>query len=140
MDWDPDNDLLESFEPDYLEDKTFDINSRIFTRNDGLDLRTLNVRKRVAWELTGAKVMQRNSIKRLVGRVIVETDENRKVNEEEAKRIRLYLQGSRNSLTCEGELDWDSVADIFANTFDSTTSLGPVYEFVCTSFTRDNLN
>ena len=32
MDWDPNVDLFESFEPNYLEDKTFDINSRIFKR------------------------------------------------------------------------------------------------------------
>ena len=56
LDWDPETDLLESFEPDYLEDKTFDINSKIFKRNDGLDLRTLNVRKRVIERLAGAKV------------------------------------------------------------------------------------
>ena len=37
MDWDPNVDFLESFEPKYLEDKTFHINSRIFKRGDGLD-------------------------------------------------------------------------------------------------------
>ena len=43
MDWDPNVDLLESFEPNYLEDKTF--KSRIFKRFDGVNLRTINVRK-----------------------------------------------------------------------------------------------
>ena len=56
MDWDPNVDLLESFEPNYLEDKTFDINSRIFKRFDGVDLRTINVKKKVIKELTGADV------------------------------------------------------------------------------------
>ena len=58
--------------------------------------------------------------KRLVGRVIVETDENRKVNEEEAKRIRLSLERIHNKLVVESALDWDSCADIFANTLDET--------------------
>ena len=56
--------------------------------------------------------------KRLVGRVIVETDESRKVDEEEARRSLLHLQRLRNLLTREdgnGELEWDSVADTFAN-------------------------
>ena len=161
MDWDLDTDLLESFNPNYLEDKTFN-------RNDGLDLRLINVRKRVVEELTGAKVNSKTKgyakelyenltfdensksipykgeeifvrnpennnleltivnsqtlteFKRLVGRVIVETDENRKVNEEEAKRIRLHLQKLWNLLTREGELEWDSVVDVFANTFNNT--------------------
>ena len=43
----------------YLEDKTFDINSRIFKRNDGYNLRESNVRKRFIEELTGAKVNAR---------------------------------------------------------------------------------
>ena len=70
MDWDPNEDLSESFELNYLEDKTFDINSRIFKRGDGLVLRTINVRKRIIKELTGADVnaktkgyMQRNCMK-----------------------------------------------------------------------------
>ena len=58
--------------------------------------------------------------KRLVGRVIVETDENRKVNEEEAKRICLHLQRYRNFLIREGGLEWDSSADTFTNTLDNT--------------------
>ena len=56
LDWDPEADLLKSFDLDYLQDKTFDIYSNIFKRKDGLDLRPLNVRKRVIGELTGAKV------------------------------------------------------------------------------------
>ena len=56
MDWDPNVDLLESFEPNYLEDKTFDINSRIFKRCDGVHLITINVRKRNIRELTDADV------------------------------------------------------------------------------------
>ena len=58
--------------------------------------------------------------KRLVGRVIVETDENRKVNEEEAKRIHLSLERTHNKLVVENDLYWDSTADLFANTFDET--------------------
>ena len=120
-----------------MEDKTFHINSRIFKRSDGVDLRTINVSKKVIRELTGADVNAKNKgyakelydnltfdedsksilyknvhifirdltnnnlaitnedspilqeFKHWVGRVIVETDENRKVNEEEARRIRL---------------------------------------------------
>ena len=161
MDWDPDVDLLESFEPDYLVDKTFHINSNIFKRTDGADLRTINIRKRVIRELTGADVNSKTKgyagelyenltfdedsksilykcksifirdltnnnlvltsensqtleeFKRLVGRVIVETDENRKVNEEEAKRIHLYLERLRNLLTGELDWDWDSSTDLF---------------------------
>ena len=153
MDWDPIEDLLESFNPEYLQDTTFDINSNIFKRFDGADLRTLNFRKRVIKELIGADVnaktkgyarelyekltfdegnknilykgksifirditnnnlvlTDKNSqtlqeFRRLVGRVIVETDENRKVNEEKAKRIRLSLDRLRNLLTREGELE-----------------------------------
>ena len=58
LDWDPETDLLESFEPN-LRDKTFDINSSTFKRKDGLDLRSVNVRKRVVEELTGAKISYR---------------------------------------------------------------------------------
>ena len=162
MDWDPNVDLLESFEPNYLEDKTFDINSRIFKRFDVVDLRIINVKKKVIKELTGADVnaktkgyakelydnltfdedsksilsknvhifirdLTNNNLvitnelqefKRLVGRVIVETDENRKVNEEEAKQIRLSLERTRNKFVVENDLYWDSTADLFANTFD----------------------
>ena len=164
MDWDPNVDLLESFEPNYLEHKTFDINSRIFKRGDGLDLRMINVKKRIK-ELTGAdvsaktkgyakelyenltfdgdknsesilykdvRIFTRNLVlvnedslilqefKCLVGRVILETDENRKVNEEEAKRIRLSLERIHNKFVVENALDWDSSADLFANTSDET--------------------
>ena len=53
----------------------------------------------------------------MVGR-FVETDGNRKVNEEEAKRIRLSLERTCNKLVVENNLYWDSTADQFANTFD----------------------
>ena len=56
----------------------------------------------------------------MVGRVNVETDENRKVNEEEAKQIRLSLERTRNKLIVENALDWDSCTDLFANTSDET--------------------
>ena len=169
MDWDPNVHLLECFEPNYLEDKTFDINSNIFKRGDKLDLRTINVRKRVIKELTGADVTSKSKgyskelyhnlmfdedsksmlykdvriftrdvtnvnnlvlvnedspilqeFKHFVGRVIVETDENRKVNEEIAKRIRLSIERIHNKLMVENALDWDSSADLFANTSDET--------------------
>ena len=60
MDWDPNVDLLESFNPDYLTDKTFDINSRIFKRNDGIDLRPNNVLIRFVENLTGAMVNKKS--------------------------------------------------------------------------------
>ena len=78
-------------------------------------------------DLTGNNLVMTNrdisilqEFKRLVGRVIVETDENRKVNEEEAKRICLFLASIYNELTVENVLDWDSSADLFANTLDTT--------------------
>ena len=50
--------------------------------------------------------------------------ENRKVNKEIAKRIRLSLERIRNKLVVENSLDWDSFtdssADLFANTSNET--------------------
>ena len=60
MDWDPNVDLLESFDPNYLTDKTFDINSDIFKRGDGYDLRPNNVLIRFVKDLTGASVNKKS--------------------------------------------------------------------------------
>ena len=71
-------------------------------------------------ELTIVNSQTLTDFKRLVGRVIIEMDESRKVNEEEAKRIRLHLQRLQNLLTGEGELEWDSVAETFANSLNNS--------------------
>ena len=71
-------------------------------------------------ELVKGNSSNLEEFKRLVGRVIVETNENRKVNEEEAKRIRLYLQRLWNLFIREGRLDWDPTADLFTNTLEDT--------------------
>ena len=138
MDWDPNVDLLESFDPDFLTDKTFDINSNIFKRGDGGDLRPHNVLIRFIKDFTVATSVSKESrgykgelynnlcfdsdsksilykgkemfvrnpenndleltlvdsneledFKRLVGRVIIETDESRKINE--AEKSLLYV-------------------------------------------------
>ena len=60
MDWDSNADLLESFDPDYLKDKTFDINSNVFKRGDGNDLRPNNVLIRFVKELAGANVNKKS--------------------------------------------------------------------------------
>ena len=80
MDWDPNLDLLESFEPNYLKDKTFDINSRIFKRYDGVDLRTIDVRKRVIKELTGANVNAKTKVMLFIQKnCISQADESSKL-------------------------------------------------------------
>ena len=66
-------------------------------------------------ELTIVNSQTLTEFKRLVVTVIVETDENRKGNKEEARRSLLHLKRLQNLLTREGELEWDSVANTFAN-------------------------
>ena len=135
MDWDPNSDLLEPFNPDYLKDKTFNINSNIFNRGDGGDLRPNYVPMRFVEDLAGAKVNGKSGgykgelyrslkfdcdsksiiykkkemfvrnpennkleltlidseelkdFKRLVGRVIIETDESRRLMRKKPEEV-----------------------------------------------------
>ena len=59
MDWEPNVDLLESFEPNYLENKNL-ILILTFLRGDEMDLREININKRIIEELTGAKVTRKS--------------------------------------------------------------------------------
>ena len=63
------------------------------------------------------------TFKRLVGRVIIEVDDSKKVNSEEARKSLLYLHGDWDllygNLDADG-LEWDSSLDPFADSLEDT--------------------